>query len=422
MKIMYLGLLMVFLLSSCGKQLNIYPHSAVSIDDVSAKDLDQLLNGVYNKVQNAPGRESYIMFDMIGGNLIQARGSGGVLPLINSVLRPEVSMISDAWNGYYNALYQVNALLQAAASLPPSAARDNALGTAHFFRGYLYYNLVTRWGDVPLLKENTTDKVKRDPAAEVWAFIESELHEAIGQLPSFSDYHYVSREAATALLARTMLAEGKMQAAASLAEQIIGSGTFQLDDFSKIFRGADNSEEIFAFSNLTAESSIAISTLFYTYAHPVKGSYVYAPSPEVMSLYDDGDNRKAISIDTYEGNNVINKYPSGQSGTDPIIVTRLAEMYLISAEAQGIKGLDRLNELRAARGLAAVHPAGDAEYLQDVYLERRRELLAEGFRWYDLVRTGRAKQELGITDAQLKLPLPAKELVVNKLLTQNNGY
>jgi hypothetical protein len=273
-----------------------------------------------------------------------------------------------------------------------------------------------------LLKENTTDKVKRDPQAEVWAFIESELKQAVGQLPSFSDYHYVSREAAKALLARTMLAEGKMQTAASLAEEIIGSGTFQLDDFSKIFRGADNSEEIFAFSNLTAESSIAISTLFYTYAHPVKGSYVYAPSPEVMSLYDDADKRKAISIDTYEGNNVINKYPSGQSGTDPIIVTRLAEMYLISAEAQGIKGLDRLNELRAARGLAAVHPAGDAEYLRDVYLERRCELLAEGFRWYDLVRTGRAKQELGITDAQLKLPLPAKELVVNKLLTQNAGY
>src|ERR1700754_3898993 len=94
-------------LVSCNKQLNIYPHSAASSANLSSDDVEMLLTGVYNKVQNAPARESYIMYDLIGGNLITARGTGGPLPLINSTLRPEQAFISDAWNGYYGALYQV---------------------------------------------------------------------------------------------------------------------------------------------------------------------------------------------------------------------------------------------------------------------------------------------------------------------------
>ncbi len=86
---------------------------------------------------------------------------------------------------------------------------------------------------------------------------------------------------------------------------------------------------------------------------------------------------KAMSIDTYTNLNVINKYPSGQAGTDPVIIVRLAEMYLISAEAQGLTGLNRLNQLRAARNLSALNPATVEEYQQAVALERRRELLAE---------------------------------------------
>ncbi|MNK28391.1 SusD family protein [compost metagenome] len=407
---------------SCQKQLDLYPHSAASSANLSAKDVELFLNGVYNKVQNAPGRESYIFSDLIGGNLITARGTGGPIQLINSLLRPEQAMISTSWNGYYNALYQVNVLLESASSMEASSRKDEILGVAHFFRGYIYYNLISRWGGVPVLQKNTTENVARNSEAEVWAFIESELNAAISQAPNYNNYYYVSKDAAKALMARVKLAQGKMPEAAALAEQLITVSNFKLDSFEKIFRNQQNTEEIFAFKNLTAESTITISTLFYTYAHPVKGSYAYAPANDVMQLFEDGDKRKAMSIDVYGSDNVINKYPSGQSGTDPIIVTRLAEMYLISAEAQGISGLGRLNELRNTRGLPSIFPIDDAAYLDAVLLERRRELLAEGFRWYDLVRLGKAKTDLGISNAQLKLPIPEKELVLNNLLEPNPGY
>ena len=83
------------------------------------------------------------------------------------------------------------------------------------------------------------------------------------------------------------------------------------------------------------------------------------------------------------------------------MISRLAEMYLISAEAQGLNGgLDRLNELREKRGLDRVSPGKDADFLDAVLQERRLEFLAEGFRWYDLVRTGKARHEgLPVPDA-----------------------
>lgn len=422
----YIILLSCLLFLPACSELDFYPHSSVSPDNVTEKDMDPLLRGMYYSVQNYPGRESYIMFDLTGGNLINASG-GSILPFIRNIMRTDYGLVKNNWNGLYRALYQVNNVLSAIEPLPSSDKKTRLEGVAHFFRAYIYYNLVTRWGDVPLIRVNTSERPARTPAAEVWLFIEEELDAAMEQAPAFagdlnSDYYYVSREAARALMARVKLAQGKMDEAASYAETVISSGLFGLDDFDKIFRKQDNREVLFAFENLTEESSISLSTLFYTYSHPVKGSYVYKPAEEVMNLYEPGDSRAAVSIDTYEGLDVINKYPSGQSGTDPFVVVRLAEMYLISAEAKGVAGLGRLNQLREARGLAAITPASEEEYQEAVALERRRELLAEGFRWFDLVRTGKAVAELGIEPYRMKFPIPDYEILVNKNLTQNEGY
>lgn len=413
---------LALLFSSCSKQLNIYPHSAASSSNLSSGDMELLLTGVYSAIQNAPGAQAYIMYDMVGGNLISARGTGGPLVLINSVMRPEQSLISSPWAGYYKALYQVNELLEATGTGNTTGRIKEIEGIAHFFRAYLYYNLVTRWGDVPLLKQNTADKLARSPQADVWAFIASELNAAIADAPDFSNYYYVSKDAAKALMARVALSQGKNSDAAKWAEEVINSGNFHLDSYNKIFRGQQNQEEIFAFLNTTVESNINISTLFYTYAQPNKGSYVYAPASDVMSMYDDADLRKDISISIVGTDPIINKYPSGQSGTDPIIVSRLGEMYLISAEAQGLAGSNRLNELRRFRGLPDISPVDDTDYQDAVMLERRKELLGEGFRWFDLVRLGKAQSVLGVSETQLKFPIPEDELVLNNLLTQNPGY
>ena len=422
-KILY-TILMLAVVTSCSKMLDFHPHSAVAPETVTEKDVPQLRVGMYWEVQELPQRTSYIIEDLLGGNCT-AKNSTSTIALINNILNAQSEIVADAWQGAYKALYQVNNVYSIAERLPEGDLRNKVLGEACFFRAYIYLQLVTRWGDVPLLTRNTVDDVPREKAEKVWEQILRDLDSAIALLGDSADIYYVSRDAATALKARALMFLGRKAEAAVLAESLISIPRYKLDSFENIFRNATNTETFFAFKCANEDkSNISISTLFYSYNHPNKGSYVYMPAPDVMTLFEEGDLRKEISITTLDGLNFINKYPSGQTGTDPFIVTRLAEMYLISAEAGGVeRGIGRLNDLRNARGLESVYPMTEKAFQDAVMLERRREFVGENLRFTDLVRTGRAVNELGIQEYQQLLPIPEAELQNNSLLApQNPNY
>ena len=410
--------------SGCGSLLDLDPHSGVSPGSVDTKDIESLRSGMYYNVQENPGTLSYIMFDLMGGNLT-TKSSTNALDLINSLTTAMSSEVADQWQGYYKAMMQVNNVYSIAQGLEEGEQKNRVLGECHYFRAYLHLCLVTRFGDVPLMQENTDDLVSRTPKDEVWRFIYDELGYAMDLLGSPDEgYYYLSSDAAKALRARVALYIGEKEEAARLAESLINDARYGLDSYDRIFRGAQNTEIIFALSCLTSDQSkITLSSYFYSYNHPNSGSYVYAPAGDVMTMYTDGDNRKDISITTLDNLDFINKYPSGQTGTDPVVISRLGEMYLISAEAQGLEdGIGRLNELRSFRGLDPVYPATESKYLDAILEERRKELLCEGHRWYDLVRTGKAVETLGIQQYQTLLPIPAEERMVNENLSQNPGY
>lgn len=424
-KILMMITSVVLMTTGCAKFLDLEPSSAVSPSAVGTKDIAALRNGMYFKVQESPTTSSYIMFDLFGGELT-TKSSTNPLDLITSIASSNNSMVEGQWEGYYKALMQVNNVYGIAQGLPDGDLRDKTLGECCYFRAYLHLCLVTRFGDVPLMKENTDAKVFRTPAEDVWKFIEDELDLAMKLLGSPDEgYYYLSADAAVALRARVALYRGDKTLAAELAESLISNARYGLDSYENIFRGKPNKEMIFAFSCLTKDKSgIALSTLFYSYNHPNAGSYEYRPSAEVMTMYDDADTRKAVSIMVLDNLPSINKYPSGQTGTDPVIISRLGEMYLISAEAKGLEngGVDRLNDLRIKRGLGKIYPASESELIDAVLAERRRELLCEGHRWYDLVRHGKAVEVLGIQPYQTLLPVPASERRANGNLTQNDGY
>ncbi len=422
-KILYL-FLAVLMANSCSKMLELFPHSAIAPEAVTENDIPQLRVGMYWKVQELPKRTSYIIEDMLGGNLT-VKNSTSTIALINNILNAQSEIVEDAWCGAYKALYQVNNVYSVAERLQEGSTRNQILGEASYFRAYIYLQLVTRWGDVPLLTKNTLEDVPREAAANVWKQILADLDNAIELLGSNTDYYYVSEDAASALKARALLFLGRKEEAAEIADALISNSRYKLDSFDNIFRKSTNTETFFAFKCATADgSSIGLSNLFYSYNHPNKGNYSYMPAPDVMTLFEDGDLRKEITVTTLDGLNFINKYPSGQTGTDPFIVSRLAEMYLISAEAKGLNnGLSRLNELRNARGLASIYPMTEKAFQDAVMLERRREFVGENVRFTDLVRTGRAVSELGIQEYQQLLPLPESEMQNNSLLKpQNPNY
>lgn len=84
---------------------------------------------------------------------------------------------------------------------------ERVLGECRYFRAYIYLCLVTRFGDVPVLRQNTQAKVSRDPASMAWELVEEDLDAASGFLNGLSadSFYYVSPAAVTALKARVKL-------------------------------------------------------------------------------------------------------------------------------------------------------------------------------------------------------------------------
>ena len=423
MKRLLLILCVVMLSAGCGKYLEKYPHNGVPRERITMEEAELLVTGMYNIAQYKPTFNGWALFDLIGGDIIRtgATNVNTAKLMVEGAIDPDKSIVTSPWNGYFAGLYQINSVLKIVESMPDSQRRKEMLGTCHFFRGLYYYNLVTRWRNVPIIQGSGGENQVQAEEVSVWEFVAEEFRTSYLLSADFSSKNYVSKEAATALLARTYLAMGRKSEAAALAEGLIDGELFELADFSSIFRGKTNAEEIFTFANLMQESSVNLSSYYYTKDSGVGGAYNFMPTDEAMNMYSESDRRKEVSVAMQGSNPVMNKYCGGDAGRDPIYIVRLAEMYLISAECLGLEGggLERLNELRRFRGLEDVNPSDEEAFLDAVLQERRLELFGEGFRWYDLVRTGKYTSTVGVDAKYTVLPIPARELSLNGNLHQH---
>lgn len=397
--------------------LDQYPHNAVSRDNLSAEDLELLFTGLYCYSQYKPGFEGYFQNDMAGGDFTRGGGSSYATPQlwIRDCILATNGWMNGPWTGYYAWLYQVNEFIYAASRAEQTDRVREMLGVAYYFRGLIYYNLTSKYGNVQILRQATNDPVPNSPAADCWAFVEENLEDAIEMCPEFTSKNYVSRQAAKALMARAKLGQGKKEEAAALAEEVIADPAFDLADFDQIFRGEANSEEIFTYINDAEENGICFAAQFY------QPATTYVPTQDVIDLFVSADKRMNISVMQDGDETVLNKY-NNLTSTNPIIVSRLAEMYLISAEGKGLSGggLERLNQLRNKRGLPNVSPKTEDEFLDAILAERRLEFLGEGFRWFDLVRTGKLQEILGMEEKYNIFPIPQTQIDLNPNLKQND--
>lgn len=419
MKKIILALLTASIIISSCDILDKYPHDAVSRDSVSEEDLELLFTGLYCYSQYKPGFEGYFQNDMTGGDFF--RGGGSVWPdapsWIKDFFLPTNGWIQVPYTGYYALLYQINSFIEVAEKAPQSDKVRQMLGVAYYFRALDYYNIVTKYRIAPLMRVTSNDPQPNSTEEALWAFVNEDLEKALAMCPEYSTKYYVSLQAAKALAARAYIAQGKKAEAAKLADDLIADPLFALDDFTKIFRGEANSEVIFTFANLPEENGIKFAGEF------LQPATIYVPVPEVIALFKDDDKRKSISVTVDGSETVLNKYIN-KSSSDPIIISRLAEMYLISAEGKGLNGggLARLNELRRARGLQDLSPApkNEEEFIDAILAERRLEFLGEGFRWYDLVRTGRYMKTTGLPEKYTVFPIPQRQLDLNTVNLQQN--
>ena len=155
----------------------------------------------------------------------------------------------------------------------------------------------------------------------------------------------------------------------------------------------------------------------------------FTPNDSVVNLLQNpaiGGSRSSLLLTS--GTRILgNLYPLS-SGTNPVYVIRIAELWLIRAEARAQQGnlpgaLSDLNAIRQRAGLPNSTAATQPEILLAIENERRVEFALEPHRWFDLVRTGRAGAVLNVTDPNHYLfPVPTPELQADPSLTQNPGY
>ena len=92
---------------------------------------------------------------------------------------PRSGFVSGPWDGFYTALYQVNSLIVALDKLAASQSRNEILGVASFFRGLIYYHLVSRYGEVPILEAPFSGDIAASTEEEGWSFVEKNFQVAI---------------------------------------------------------------------------------------------------------------------------------------------------------------------------------------------------------------------------------------------------
>ncbi len=151
--------------------------------------------------------------------------------------------VSAFWNLNYFGVHRCNTVLDFVT--PDTDFKARAIGEAHGLRAYYYLELVSHFGDVPLLTTTaiTPEEYNQPRAAssDIYAQIESDLAAAIAALPEKSGYadsdkFRISKGTALGLLAKAQMNQGNYSGALTSVQTIVNSGEYALaDDFASIF-------------------------------------------------------------------------------------------------------------------------------------------------------------------------------------------
>jgi hypothetical protein len=290
------------------------------------------------------------------------------------------------------------------------------------------------WGDgdnntnlgVPLITTSTkvvteADNKPRATVAAVYTQVIEDLTKAESLLADVSDAGFASKNAAQAILARVYLQQGNYAAARDAANKVISSNKFGLTPtFGEAFNDATNDDEIiFKLIVTDQDGTNSMNTFFAPASFQGRGDI--RVQAKHLALFTADDKRGSFFVRA-SNNNFTAKFIN-QYGDVPVV--RLAEMYLIRAEANqrlntttGASPLEDLNTVRTRSGAAALTEAT----LANILTERRLELAFEGQLIHDSKRIKKNVGTLAFSDNKLVLPIPQREIDTNKSLVQNAGY
>lgn len=365
--------------------------------------------------------------------------------IFNNSMLSTTSIASQLWNESYHQIYCANAVIYGCQNSTALSTSDKNqfIGEALFVRALVHFYLLNLYGDVPYI--TTTDYelnrlVTRLPTTEVYNRIIDDLDEAITLLPEAyvgSERVRPNRATATALLARAYLYNGNWAEASNAASAVLNNSEYVWEtDIDKIFL-KDCTATIWQFSPKLEGNNADEGTVFVFQTGPPPFVGLTA---ELYNSFANDDLRKSHWITSVtDSSNTwyhANKYKqNNNTGTsvEYSIVFRLAEQYLIRAEARARQGelsnaKQDLDMVRSLAGLPNTTAMTETEIIAAIQQERRFELFTEyGHRFFDLKRNGALNTvlpivKLGWNSTDAHWPIPETELLANPNLTPNPGY
>ncbi|AWG23309.1 RagB/SusD family nutrient uptake outer membrane protein [Flavobacterium faecale] len=442
-------------------------------------DAEQALNAAYSPMREIYGKENF--WAVMGTDIIQGdigtddfiKGGNRLndnLPLFEKesyALSTTNVAIEQTWETNYKGILYANLILNKVSDITfTDANRKKAiLAEAHFLRAYYYFDLVNSFGGVPLIdKLQAPDayNIPRATEAATYTFIENDLKAAIADLPSrftyaTTYYGHADLGAALGLMMRVSLYQNKMDQVKTYGDQLFAI-PYVLQNYATIFQqeGEWSPESIYEINFATNASILGTGITQRISPRSKKGGGFMQATDDLLNEFEANDPRKAATFykmnepTAYGTGWYIRKYSwapysnylsptigGTNNSANNIRVLRLSDAYLMYAEAiyktDAPTAVGYINKVRKrARGTAAATVVPDLPLtlngnpLRDaIYHERRVELAGEGYRYHDLIRTGRIQSVLVprgfIVGKHEVMPIPYSQVTLSKgVLLQNN--
>ncbi|TLX78380.1 RagB/SusD family nutrient uptake outer membrane protein [Labilibacter sediminis] len=468
---------------SCESFFDVKPEDSTVVDETlqTERDAQIMLNGIYASFMSSASYGTYltVLTDMMTDVTLAATGYSNQYgdPYAWKIY-PGTSETSAVWANHYAAIFNANFLINNIAEVPGDEDNLNRItGEAYVARALLHYNLVRLYAKaygttsstdlgVPYVTYNKISSPKRNTVEEVYQFIIADLEQALNLMPDVSSYdkNYFSVPMVNGLLARVALDMKNYEDAIKYSSEVIGSTYLSLstiENYENMWINDEGSEIIWRVGYTATDAGAAIGYNFFN-----RNSFTQYPTPdyipadwwiELLEEYDNDIRRQKNVVETYTlygwTGNLLNKYPTNpmfdNQGVNMPKPMRLAEMYLIRAEAYTYlggadnegKAVDDLNKLGNHRIhnfpeiLIDKDTGASVDLKEYIIKERQKELMFEGFYYFDLKRMGKGFErtpqsnttvanDLFIEgdDYRWQWPIPTSELNGNDIITQNDGY
>ena len=458
----------------CNKKVDLNPTYTIN-GDASFKSIDDYqaaLIGAYSQLKagdyySSGGSNAFVdLPDMMSDNLFETSESlANYTEMQRWSYTADDQNIENIWLNGYQVIQEANIVLRNIDKLGNTGAVNRVRGQALALRAHAHFDLLRYFGEefsrnstklgIPyvdvfnieqkparLTVKGTLDKIEADLKLSKSLLSNTDIPIQSVTSVAGTNRAYIDSLVVDAMLARMYNYSGVSDSAIKYASYVINARQLAgSSDFPLIWQDATTAEVIWSVKFQTGNSG-PNDDVYYAVGNRAS----YRPTTNLLSLYNTNSDVRYSSYFQIRAKGsssrlVVSKYLAKQpylnkpDGVTDFKVFRTGEMYLIRAEAYALQGnealaLTDLNTLRMARG-ADIGSESGAVLMNAIFDERRKELVVEGQRFFDLKRTTRTVNRttncsnfctLPPTAREWAFPIPQKEITANPNMVQNPGY